>query len=522
MKRDISLYDTAAAKKSKFAPQNDPVAIYCCGPTVYNYAHIGNLRTYIFEDVLKRALVACGYAVRHVVNITDVGHLVSDGDTGEDKMEKGAAREGKSVWEIAAYYTEKFMADAASLNILPPNLWPKATEHIPQMIALVKTLEENGFTYRTSDGIYFDTARFPAYCDFARIDPQSLRAGERVDMGEKRGVTDFALWKFSPKGPKRQMEWESPWGVGFPGWHIECSAMSLAHLPQPLDIHCGGMDHIRVHHTNEIAQTEAATGKKFANVWLHGEFLVLDKGKMAKSGGNFVTLDTLKERGVSPLGYRMFCYTAHYRSPLTFSFEGAAAAEQGLANLRKIISSLDKDGGVGEAGNINGVGNVNAGDVNANNINTNAVNKALEPFMAAVCDDLNMPRAMAALWDGLRDGAMSGAEKRAFAEEADNVLGLDLLKAPGEDHRIVVAEEVDGYKVSIIIDGRLPSPLKSAVMEKAALRKKSRADRDFQTADQIRNQFAEAGVALKDLPDGSTECTIGDPARAAVALGCGA
>jgi len=496
MKKDLYLYNTATSRKERFAPLrgDGTVGIYCCGPTVYNYAHIGNLRTYIFEDVLKRALLACGYDVRHVVNITDVGHLVSDADDGEDKMEKGAAREGKSVWDIAAFYTEKFMADIAALNILQPDLWPKATDHIPQMIALVKTLEEKGFTYRTDDGIYFDTAKFPAYCDFARIDPASLRAGERVDMGGKRAATDFALWKFSPQNEKRQMEWESPWGVGFPGWHIECSAMSLAHLPQPLDIHCGGMDHIRVHHTNEIAQAEAATGRKFANFWLHGEFLVLDKGKMAKSGGNFVTLDTLKERGISPLGYRMFCYTAHYRSPLTFSYEGAASAEQGLAHLRRTISQLD----AGAAGGA--VGRPRA----------DAVNKALEPFMDALCDDLNMPRAVAALWEGLRGDGLTAAEKRLFAEDADKVLGLDLLGGADYGFHAEITEEFDGYRVSIMANGPLSPELKSVLMEKAVQRKKSRAAKDFKTADRIRALFTEAGIEVKDLPDGATECVVGD------------
>ncbi|MDR2577527.1 MAG: cysteine--tRNA ligase [Chitinispirillales bacterium] len=491
MKRKLYLYNTATARKEQFVPQGGddsggPVGVYCCGPTVYNYAHIGNLRTYIFEDVLKRALTACGYSVRHVVNITDVGHLVSDADTGEDKMEAGAAREGKSVWDIAAFYTAKFMEDIDALNILQPDLWPKATDHIPQMINHIKTLEEKGFTYRTADGIYFDTAKFPAYCDFAGIDPASLRAGERVDMGDKRNVTDFALWKFSPLDAKRQMEWDSPWGRGFPGWHIECSAMAIEHLAQPLDIHCGGADHVRVHHTNEIAQSEAATGERFANFWLHGEFLVLDKGKMAKSGGNFVTLDTLREQGVSPLGYRMFCYTAHYRSPLKFSYEGAAAAEQGLLKLRKIISSIDKSNG---------------------SVNNERVSRALEPFMAALCDDLNMPRAVAALWDGLRDDGLTGAEKIAFAEEADKALGLDLLTPlDGGQSRAEISVEVDGCKILIISDGGISSELKNDIIEKAVLRKKSRAAKDFKTADIIRGQFVDMGVAVKDLPDGTTEC----------------
>ncbi|MCL2182748.1 MAG: cysteine--tRNA ligase [Chitinispirillia bacterium] len=497
MKKELYLYNTATMRKEKFAPLREQAGMYCCGPTVYNYAHIGNLRTYIFEDVLKRTLIACGYDVKHVVNITDVGHLVSDADTGEDKMETGAAREGKSVWDIAEFYTKKFMADISSLNILQPDVWPKATDYIAQMIDIVKSLEEKGFTYTTGDGIYFDTAKFPQYCDFARIDPETLRAGERVDMGDKRNVTDFALWKFSPKDAKRQMEWDSPWGVGFPGWHIECSAMSLAHLPQPLDIHCGGMDHIRVHHTNEIAQTEAATGEKFANFWLHGEFLVLDKGKMAKSGGNFVTLDTLRDKGVSPLGYRMFCYTAHYRSPLTFSFEGAASAEHGLLNLRKIVSSLNKSGGTA----------VNAGNVN----------QPLKSFTDALCDDLNMPRAMAAVWEGLRSDKLTDGEKLAFVTEADKVLGLDLF-APAGNNRTEITEESEGYRIFLSINGELSPSLKAAIVSKAVLRKKSRAAKDFKTADLIRGQFAAAGIAVKDLPGGVTECVVDDPGRAEGAL----
>jgi cysteinyl-tRNA synthetase len=544
MKKPLFLYNTATARKEQFVPQNvnvnpnvnvnvndnvnpnvnvndNPIGLYCCGPTVYNYAHIGNLRTYIFEDVLKRVLLSSGYNVRHVVNITDVGHLVSDADTGEDKMEKGAAREGKSVWDIAAFYTKKFMDDIASLNILQPDLWPKATDHIPHMINLVKTLEEKGFTYRTDDGIYFDTSKFPSYCDFARIDPASLRAGERVDMGGKRGVTDFALWKFSPAGGKRQMEWGSPWGVGFPGWHIECSAMALAHLSQPLDIHCGGADHIRVHHTNEIAQTEAATGKKFANFWLHGEFLVLDKGKMAKSGGNFVTLDTLRERGVSPLGYRMFCYTAHYRSPLSFSFEGALSAEQALVNLRKAVSSLKKSGVDGGGGGSGGDDRCRDGASSdgAKSADMSRVNKVLEPFMDALCDDLNMPRAMAALWEGLRDGGLGNAEKLVFVGEADKVLGLDLLKsADSGDGRAEISVEVDGYKVLILADGPVPPELRDAIVEKSVQRVKSKAARDFGAADAIRDQFAAAGVAVKDLAGGATECAVADVGKAVSVL----
>lgn len=494
MKRNLYLFNTASGKKELFESRNDPVAVYCCGPTVYNYAHIGNLRTYIFEDVLKRVLLASGYSVKHIVNITDVGHLVSDADTGEDKMEKGAAREGKSVWDIAAFYTEKFMKNISDLNVLQPDNWPKATDHISQMIDMVRALEQKGFTYRTQDGIYFDTTRFPRYCEFAKLDPSSLRAGERVDMGEKRAVTDFALWKFSPKDKKRQMEWDSPWGVGFPGWHIECSAMALAYLPQPLDIHCGGVDHIRVHHTNEIAQAEAATGKVFAKYWLHGEFLVLDKGKMAKSGGSFVTLSSLKEQGISPLAYRMFCYTAHYRSPLSFSWDGVRAAEQSLSNLRKTVAVLKRGG----------------------DVDGEKVDRALEPFMEAACDDLNMPRAVAALWEGLRGGELSDGEKVQFVERADQVLGLDLLK---EEKKLEVVEDIEGFRIKLSFGDQFSEKLKSSLVQKALLRRKSRAERNYEMADRIRDQFISAGVVVKDLPDGTTECVVDDPAKAESILG---
>ncbi len=410
--KPLYLYNTATRNKELFQPVHDPVEMYCCGLTVYNYAHIGNLRTYIFEDVLKRILLAHGYNVKHVLNITDVGHLTSDADSGDDKMEKGAAREGKSVWQIAEFFTNKFKENIVDLNILCPDLWPKATDHIPQMINLVEKLEKKGFTYRTSDGIYFDTTKFPSYCDFAHLDPESFRAGERVDMGDKRSVTDFALWKFSPKGQKRQMEWDSPWGIGFPGWHIECSAMSMEYLEMPLDIHCGGADHIRVHHTNEIAQSEAATGKKFVKYWIHGEFLVLDKVKMAKSGSNFVTLDSVKNEGIDPLAYRMFCFTAHYRNPLSFSMDGLKAAGASLVNLRKNIPIDDK-----------------------NVVDEIRVQQVLESFYDAINDDLNMPRAVAALWDILKDSSIDPGVRRQSALKADEILALNLLAVQEQIYR---------------------------------------------------------------------------------------
>ena len=351
----LQFYNTASRKKEVFTlPEGVPaVRMYCCGPTVYHFAHIGNLRTYIFEDFLVRTLKYYGYKVNHIVNITDVGHLTSDADSGDDKMEKGAAREGKSVWDIAKFYTDAFMADWHRLNIQEPTRWTPATQHIQEQIELVKTLEEKGYTYRTSDGIYFDSLKFPRYADFARLDVENLRKGSRIDMGEKKNATDFALWKFSPKDKKRAMEWDSPWGVGFPGWHIECSAMAMKYNGPTLDIHCGGTDHIRVHHTNEIAQSECANGVPFARFWMHGEFLRTASeekledgtteqkfGKMSKSSGEFLTVSLLMDRGFNPLDYRYFALGSHYRNYLNFTWEALTGAKEAFKSLHKKTDPL--------------------------------------------------------------------------------------------------------------------------------------------------------------------------------------
>ncbi|HSQ40692.1 MAG TPA: cysteine--tRNA ligase, partial [Fibrobacteraceae bacterium] len=405
----LRFYNTASRSVEPFSlPEGVPaVRIYCCGPTVYHYAHIGNLRTYIFEDVLRRTLLYHGYTVKHVVNITDVGHLTSDEDSGEDKMEKGAARTGKTVWEVADFYTQAFFADIRRLNILEPSLWCKATDHIQEQIDLVKILEEKGFTYRTSDGIYFDSGKFPRYADFARLDIQGLRDGVRIDMGEKRNPTDFALWKFSPTDKKRAMEWPSPWGVGFPGWHIECSAMAMKHLGPTLDIHCGGSDHIRVHHTNEIAQSECATGQPFARFWMHGEFLRLgDSAKMSKSSGEFLTLDVLVRKGYHPMDYRLFALTSHYRNYLNFSFEALDNARESLKSLRKKTDPLLGAGG--------SIGSAKAKEWQAK-------------FREAVGDDLNTSKALGILNLMLKEN-LPDYEKSALVRDFDTVLGLGLDK----------------------------------------------------------------------------------------------
>ena len=458
---DLYLYNTLTRSKESFSPlQAGSVGLYTCGPTVYNYAHIGNLRTYVFEDILKRVLAYNGLKVKHVMNITDVGHLTGDRDMGEDKMEKGAQREGRTAWEIAAHYTAAFKADLARLNIVDPVIWCKATDTIPEQIALIQTLEEKGFTYRTGDGIYFDTSKFADYAKLSRQNRDALQEGARVEKNvEKRNPTDFALWKFSPEGAQRQMEWESPWGIGFPGWHIECSAMSMKFLGDQLDIHCGGTDHIDVHHTNEMAQSEAATGKPFFNFWMHGEFLNIQGGKkMAKSEGNFLTLENaFVKNDIDPLVYRYATFHSHYRKPMEYSDDSVAAAANGLRNLRGQVARLVESAGDEKA-------SVHSG--------------FKEKFLTQLNDDLNMPRALAVLQALLKSGE-SDAVKLATVREFDvAILGLDLDR---ED----VAE-----------------PLPQAILDLMALRIKARSDKDWAESDRIRDEIQALGYTVQDGKEG--------------------
>ncbi len=334
----MKFYNTKTRQIDEFTPiAEKKVTLYTCGPTVYNYLHVGNWVAYIRWDILVRTLIASGYDVSRVMNITDVGHLVSDADDGEDKMEKGAKREGKTAWEVAQMYTEDFLSGMHKLNLIEPTFITKATDYIPQQIALVKTLEDKGFTYEIDDGVYFDTSKFPTYADFAHLDLADQEAGARVEFNpQKRNGSDFALWKFSPKGEKRDMEWESPWGVGFPGWHLECSAMAMDKLGETIDIHTGGIDHIPVHHTNEIAQSEAATGKTFSNYWLHNNFLLVDGTKVSKSIGNTFTLQDLAEKGFAPEDFRMFVLQSHYRTESNFTFDNLQSAKNRLQGLRNV------------------------------------------------------------------------------------------------------------------------------------------------------------------------------------------
>jgi cysteinyl-tRNA synthetase len=456
----LYLYNSLTRKKEEFKPiKPGKVGLYTCGPTVYNYAHIGNLRTYIFEDILKRVLAYNDYAVKHVMNITDVGHLTGDRDMGEDKMEKGAAREGKSAWDIADFYTQAFKKDINYLNILAPDIWVKATDTIPEQIALVVTLEEKGYTYRTDDGIYFDTAKFKDYTKLSHQDLEALKEGARVERNpEKRNPTDFALWKFSPQGSKRQMEWDSPWGVGFPGWHLECSAMSMKFLGDQLDIHCGGTDHIDVHHTNEIAQSEAATGKSFFNFWMHGAFLIIQGGKkMAKSEGNFLTLENaFLKNDINPLVYRFASFLTHYRKPMEYSDEGLEAARNGLLHVQNQVRQIAAAGGDAET-------------------SASAVFK--NKFSEAVNDDLNMPRAMAVIQEMLKS-KISDAQKYSTILDFDRVLGLQL-------------DQLDQAH-----------SLPAAVQKLVDARQQARQAKDFAASDQLRAEIEALGYQVQDTKDG--------------------
>lgn len=460
MKPGAHFYNTLTRKKELFETINPPeVGLYTCGPTVYLYAHIGNFRTYIFEDILRRVLEYNGYKVKHVMNITDVGHLFGDRDMGRDKVEEQARKEQKSAWEVAELYTQAFRKDMERLNILEPTVWCKATEHIPEMIALVKRLEDRGFTYQTSDGIYFDTSKLPDYGKLAHLDIEGLREGARVEVNpEKKNPTDFALWKFSPKDRKRQMEWKSPWGLGYPGWHIECSAMSLKYLGETFDIHTGGVDHIPVHHTNEIAQSEAATGKKFVNFWLHGEFLVLEEGRMGKSEGRIVTISELEGQGFTPLAFRYLCLMAHYRSPLKFSEDGLQAAQTALLNLKREIYYWDEP--------------------------SEPIPEYEEKFLAAINDDLNMPRAVALVWDLVKSDYPT-AKKHATVLKWDRALGLRLDKP-----FVPVVKEISLEE--------LPPEVKELVERREEFRREEK----FEEADKLRGEIAEMGYTVEDTPKG--------------------
>ncbi len=448
---EIKFYNTLTRKKEIFKSLNKlEVTMYNCGPTVYWYQHIGNLKAYVFSDFLRRTLEFNGYKVKQVINVTDVGHLKSSDafgadESGEDKIEIAVKRERKTAREISHYYFNLFHQDLKKLNIKEPFVWSWATEHIKEQIELIKKLEEKGFTYKTSDGIYFNTSKFKNYGNLAKIDFEGLHAGIRVSMREKINKTDFALWKFSKPEDKRQQEWDSPWGIGFPGWHIECSAMAMKYLGETIDIHTGGVDHIPVHHTNEIAQSEAATGKKFVRYWLHENFLTFKGEKVSKSKGGLFTLSELEEKGFLPLSYRYYVLTAIYRKPLDFSLEILENAQTSFKKLKKICSKIINDDKINE--------------------------KYLKEFQKAINDDLNTPKALSVLWELVRDEKAVGKYKTI--KKMDEVLALNLLEK----------EETE-----------MPKEIKELLEE----RQKAREKKDWKKSDELREKLKSLGWEVRD------------------------
>ena len=456
--KKLKLYNTLTRKKEEFKPiKPNKVGLYACGPTVYDYAHIGNLRAYIFEDVLKRVLIYNGYKVEHIENITDVGHLVSDADEGEDKMMKALAREGlepnkNSLLKLADKYADAFKDDIAKLNISEPSKWVKATDHVKDMVKLIEEIAKNDLTYETADGLYFDTSKFKDYGKLANLDIAGLKAGARVAMGNKKNPTDFALWiKAVGDNANQVMVWESPWGTGFPGWHIECSAMSIKYLGDNFDIHVGGIDHIPVHHSNEIAQNQGAKGKPVVNTWLHSEFLVVDEARMGKSEGNFVTLQALIDKGFDPLAYRYLALQTHYRQKLNFSWEAVEAAQNALNNLRDTVATYDKPV-VGCA-------------------------EYEEIFLKAINDDLNTPKALGILWDLIKDKEFPTKAKMRSLLKFDEVLGLGLDKVK-------------------------PIKIPKEITELAAKREEMRQNQDWAGSDKLRHQAESKGYLIDDTDEG--------------------
>lgn len=460
------LYNTLSREKDEFTPvKTGKVGLYTCGPTVYNYAHIGNLRTYIFEDALKKSLEYIGYKVKHVMNVTDVGHLQSDSDEGEDKMALGASREKKTVWEIAKFYEDAFFEDCKKLNIKRPNVVCRATEHIEDMIKFIQKLEEKGYTYEANGNVYFEIDKFKDYTKLANLSIDELEAGSRIEIDpNKKNPLDFVLWFTNSKFSNQIMQWDSPWGRGFPGWHLECSAMSIKYLGENIDIHCGGIDHIPVHHTNEIAQSEAALGHKWVNYWVHGEFLVLDGGKMSKSSGDFLTVSRLVEEGFSPLDYRYFCLQSRYRKQLVFSFESLDDARKGYRALKKKIATI--------------ISNVD------NNllIDNSKLEIYIEKFKDQISDDLNIANAFTVLNEVIKDANLNNNEKTSLIEEFDKVLSLDLM--------IIEKEPVN-------VDEELINRL----LEE---RNEARKSKNYGRADEIRNELLNMNIEILDTKEGTT------------------
>ncbi len=467
----IRLFNTMTRKIEEFKPLvAGKMGFYSCGPTVYHYAHIGNLRTMMHNDILKRMFIENGYDVHHVMNITDVGHLTSDDDdSGDDKMERGAARENKSVYDIAKFYTDEFLRDYDDLNIIRPTDMPRATDYIAEQIDLVKKLEDLGYTYEIpGDGIYYDTSKFAAYGQLTGGSVSGNRAGARVEYNDaKRNPTDFALWKFSPKNVKRQMEWDSPWGVGFPGWHAECSAMSMKLLGNHFDIHTGGEDLSRVHHTNEIAQSEPITGAPWVNYWVHFSFLVDKSGeKMSKSNGEFLGLDAIRTRGYDPMVYRYFILLGHYQTQLRFSWDAMDAASNGYKNIIRRVAEILTDTAPGE-------------------LDSNVYNVWHDKILAPVSDNMKTAEALVRVQELLRDTNVNASTKIALLEFIDRLLGLQFIDRARRLNDIALETAPDD------------------ILALADARTAAKAARDWTRADEIRAQIDAAGWNIIDTPNGA-------------------
>lgn len=469
----MKLYNSMSRSIETFVPyEGKTVKLYTCGPTVYNFAHIGNLRTYIHEDILEKSLVFLGYDVKRVMNITDVGHLESDADDGEDKMLKGALRENKTVWQVAEFYTEAFFADCRKLNIKKPEIIAKATDYVDKYIDFIKALEAKGYTYFANGNVYFDISKFPRYTALSKMNLDELRIAHRDDVEEdlhKKNPQDFVLWFTKSKFDNQAMKWESPWGVGYPGWHIECSVISLTNLGEQLDIHCGGVDHIPVHHTNEIAQTESYTGKPWTKYWWHAEFLIDNSGKMSKSSGEFLTVSLLEKKNFDPLSYRYYVLGSHYRKQLTFSFDSLEMAQNAYQKLRRRTSAL--------------ITAVNP-SFNLDDLSETAKGLKLQ-FENFLADDLNTANAITVLYDVLK-ADLSDEEKAVLVALMDGVLSLSLLEPIVEATSDVDADEVAWIEAQLVA------------------RTEAKLSKDWATADRIRDAFKEKGITIMDTPNGAT------------------
>ena len=459
----MKLYNSLTKKVEEFVPNVEgKVSMYTCGPTVYHYAHIGNLRSYIMEDVLEKELRFEGYDVKRVMNITDVGHLSSDADTGEDKMLAGAKREHKSVMEIAKFYTDAFFSDCAKLNIKTPDVVEPATNCIDEFINMIKVLMEKGYAYKAGENIYFDTSKLDNYYVFGNQNEDELMVGVRDDVSEdenKKNKNDFVLWFTKSKFEDQALKWDSPWGVGYPGWHIECSCISMKHLGEYMDIHCGGIDNMFPHHTNEIAQTESFTGHKWCNYWFHVHHLNDERGKMSKSKGGFLTVSKLEEDGYDPIVYRMFCLQSHYRKPLVFKEEILNQVADTYKKLKKRIAALSTEGDIDEA----------------------LLKEWHDKFASEVGNDVNTSMGITLVYDVLKSD-LSDAAKRAVIEDFDRVLSLDLLKEEKDDE----------------VDDELTAFVEAKIAERAEAKK----NKDFAKADAIRDELLTKGIAIKDTREG--------------------